>query len=112
MEAGSDHSLLRIFVSEDDRPEGTSSCRSVVELLRDHGLAGATALKGIAGFGHSSRIHTGSILRLSDDLPIVIECVDETGSIEAVLPAIHDLVPGALITTERVRVHTPTPDPA
>jgi len=112
MDVRPDHLLLRIFINEDDRPDGGPSCRNIVEMLRERGLAGATVLKGIAGFGRSSRIHTGSILRLSEDLPIIIECVDETGPIEAIIPAIHDLVPGALITTEQVRVHTPTPDPA
>jgi len=111
MEARSDHLLLRIFISEDDRPDGAPNCRGVVEMLRDQGLAGATVLKGIAGFGRSSRIHTGSILRLSEDLPIVIECVDATSRIEAILPVLLDLLPTALITTERVQVHSPLPDP-
>lgn len=104
--------LLRIFVGEDDRPGDGPACRTILEALRDQGLAGATVLKGIAGYGASSRIHTGSILRLSEDLPLVIECIDEASRIDAALPVILDLAPEALITTERVLVHTPKPDPA
>jgi len=104
--------LLRIYVGEDDRPGDGPTCRTILEALRDQGLAGATILKGIAGYGASSRIHTGSILRLSEDLPLIIECVDETERIEAALPMILDLAPDALITTERLLVHTPKPDPA
>lgn len=64
-------------------------------------------LKGIAGFGRPSRLHTGSILRLAEDLPIVIESIDTASNIEAVIPVLQDMTPDALITTERVRVHIP-----
>lgn len=104
------HLLLRIFVGEDDRPGDGPTCRSILEALREQGLAGATVVKGIAGYGASSRIHTGSILRLSEDLPLIIECVDEAAAIEKALPAILRLAPDALITTETVLVYAPTSD--
>ena len=112
MASSAEYLLLRIFVGEDDRPGDGPTCRTLLEALRAEGLAGATVLKGIAGFGASSRIHTGSILRLSEDLPLVVECVDEASRIEAALPAILRLAPDALVTTERLLVHRPKPDPA
>ena len=104
METGSDHRLLRIFVGESDSHDGRPLHLAIIETLRRHGLAGATALRGIAGFGRSSRLHTAHILRLSDDLPILIECVDTTEAIESVLPEIDEMIGDGLVTLERVEV--------
>jgi PII-like signaling protein len=96
--------LVRIFVGEDDRHEGKPLFQAIVELARREGLAGATVLKGVAGFGANSRIHAASILRLSEDLPIVIEIVDQAEKIAKVLPALDALLGEGLITLEKVRV--------
>ncbi|MFQ5554656.1 MAG: DUF190 domain-containing protein [Acidimicrobiia bacterium] len=104
METSSDHRLLRIFVGESDTHEGRPLHLAIIETLRGDGLAGATALRGIEGFGASSRLHTAHILRLSDDLPIVIECVDTAVAIERILPVIEAMVGDGLVTLERVEV--------
>jgi uncharacterized protein len=96
--------LLRIFIGESDTHDGRPLYQAIVETLRRKGLAGATVLRGIEGFGKSSRLHTAHILRLSEDLPIVIECVDTDDKIEAVLPALDDMIGDGLITLERVEV--------
>lgn len=96
--------LLRIFIGESDTYDGRSLYQAIVETLRRHELAGATVLRGIEGFGKSSRLHTAHILRLSEDLPIVIECVDADDKIEAVLPTLDDMIGDGLITLERVEV--------
>ena len=96
--------LLRIFIGESDTHDGRPLYQAIVETLRRQGLAGATVLRGIEGFGKSSRLHTAHILRLSEDLPIVIECVDTDDKIEAVLPALDDMIGDGLITLERVEV--------
>jgi PII-like signaling protein len=96
--------LLRIFVGESDTWHGRPLYEAIVHRVREEGLAGATVLRGIEGFGAHSRIHTSRILRLSQDLPVVIEIVDEATRIEAVLPALDDMIAEGLITLERVRV--------
>jgi uncharacterized protein len=96
--------LLRIFIGESDTHDGRPLYQAIVEVLRHEGLAGATVLRGIEGFGKSSRLHTAQILRLSEDLPIIIECVDADDKIEAVLPALEDMIGDGLITLERVEV--------
>lgn len=96
--------LLRIFIGESDTHDGRPLYQAIVETLRRQGLAGATVLRGIEGFGKSSRLHTAHILRLSEDLPIVIECVDTDDRIEAVLPALDVMIGDGLITMERVEV--------
>ena len=96
--------LVRIFVGESDRWEGMPLYEAIVRRVREAGLAGATVLRGIEGFGAHSRIHTARILRLSQDLPIVIEIVDREDRIEAVLPILDDMIGEGLITMERVRV--------
>jgi PII-like signaling protein len=96
--------LLRIFIGESDTHDGRPLYQAIVETLRREGLAGATVLRGIEGFGKSSRLHTAHILRLSEDLPIVIECVDTDDKIEAVLPALDDMIGDGLVTLERVDV--------
>lgn len=104
MENVTDGKLLRIFVGEDDEHDGRPLYQTVVELLRREGLAGATVFRGIMGFGRSSVVHTAKVLRLSQDLPIVIECVDRVGNIERVLPVLDDLIDEGLVTIEHAEV--------
>ncbi|MFN8233069.1 MAG: DUF190 domain-containing protein [Actinomycetota bacterium] len=106
MKVEGEGTLLRIFVGESDRWQGRPLYEAIVELVRERGLAGATVLRGIEGFGATSRIHTTRILRLSTDLPVVIELVDEPERIEEILPALDGMVGDGLITLERVRVIT------
>lgn len=96
--------LLRIFIGESDRWHGRPLYEAIVLKAREAGLAGATVLRGLAGFGASSRLHTARVLRLSEDLPIVVEIVDKTERIEAILPELDDMVGEGLITLEQVRV--------
>ncbi|SEH10557.1 DUF190 domain-containing protein [Thermoleophilum album] len=96
--------LLRIFIGESDRRGGKPLYQVIVETLREHGLAGATVLRGIEGFGAHSRLHTYRLLRLSEDLPIVIEVVDSEQRIDAVLPILDEMVEEGLVTLERVEV--------
>jgi hypothetical protein len=99
-----DARLLRIFIGESDTHEGRPVYQAIVGTLRKEGLAGVTVLRGIEGFGKSSRLHTAHILRLSEDLPIVIECVDTTDRIEAILPTLDAMIGDGLVTLERVDV--------
>jgi len=97
--------LLRIFVGESDRCNGRPLYEAILELLRSRGLAGATVLRGVAGFGRTSVVHTAHLLRMSEDLPMIIECVDVSPAIEAVLPDIEEMVSEGMVTVERVQVH-------
>src|SRR5207237_9106466 len=96
--------LLRIFVGEADRWEGRPLYQAIVEAARHQGLAGATAWKGFIGFGANSRVHTAKVLRLSEDLPVVIEIVDGADKIEAFLPALDGVVQEGRVRLERARV--------
>ncbi len=98
--------LLRIFIGEKDRDKKTRKIlyKRIVEVLKENNIAGATVLRGILGYGASSRIHEASILSLSEDLPVVIEVVDEKEKVEKVLPLIKELVSGGLITMENIQV--------
>ena len=96
--------LLRIFIGESDRWDGRPLYEAIVRKVREKGLAGATVLRGMEGFGAHSRIHTTKILRLSEDLPIIIEIVDKAERIEAVLPDLDRMVTEGLITQERVHI--------
>ena len=96
--------LLRIFVGEEDRVDGKLLYKKIVEVLRENDIAGATVLRGIMGYGASSRIHEASILSLSSDLPIVIEVVDKESKIRNVIPKIEECVKNGLITLEKVNV--------
>ncbi|HVH82721.1 MAG TPA: DUF190 domain-containing protein [Steroidobacteraceae bacterium] len=96
--------LLRIFVGEDDRHDHKPLYEAIVLKAREHHIAGATVLRGPMGFGHSSRIHTTKILRLSEDLPLVIEIVDSEDKINAFLPVLDDMMGSGLVTLEKVRV--------
>lgn len=98
--------LLRIFVGESDRWEGIPLHEAIVRKTREMGLAGATVLRGMIGFGAHSRIHTTKILRLSEDLPIVIEIVDKPERIQAILPILDGMVKEGLITLEKVHIVT------
>lgn len=96
--------LMRIFIGESDQHGRRPLYLALLELLRARGLAGATVLRGAAGFGASSVVHTASLLRLSTDLPLVIEVVDSQEHLDRVLPEIDAMMGGGLITMERVRV--------
>jgi hypothetical protein len=96
--------LLRIFVGESDRWDGRPLYEAIVHQARAMGLAGATVLRGIEGFGASSVVHTSRILRLSEDLPMVIEIVDSADKIDAFLEATESMVEGGLVTLERVEI--------
>ncbi len=96
--------LLRIFLGESDRWEGRPLYEAVVLEAREAGLAGATVLRGMMGFGASSRIHTTKVLRLSEDLPVVVEIVDRSERIAAFLPTLNGMVDEGLITLEKVQV--------
>lgn len=98
--------LLRIFVGESDRFEGKPLFEAIVEGVRREGLAGATVLRGIEGFGASSHLHTSRILRLSEDLPVVIEIVDTEENIDRVLPTLDAMVGDGMMTIEKVHVIT------
>jgi PII-like signaling protein len=104
MRSEADGQLLRIFVGESDRWEGKPLYEAIVRRARAAGLAGATVLRGLEGFGAHSRLHTTRILRLSEDLPIVIEIVDEAPKIDAFLPELDELVAEGMVTLENVRV--------
>jgi len=104
MLSGPDNRLLRIFIGESDRHDGRPLYRAIVDVLRAEGLAGATVLRGIEGFGKASKLHTAHILRLSDDLPIIIECVDSSENIEAILPKLDSMIEGGLVTMEKIDV--------
>lgn len=96
--------LLRIFIGESDRFEHKPLYEAIVLKAREMHLAGATALRGPMGFGKSSRMHTAKILRLSMDLPMVIEIVDSEEKINAFLPALEGMMTGGMVTLEPVQV--------
>ncbi|HEY7682316.1 MAG TPA: DUF190 domain-containing protein [Gemmatimonadales bacterium] len=96
--------LMRIHIGERDRFHGKLLYEAIVELLRARHFAGATVTRAIMGFGATARLHTDKVLRLSVDLPIIVECVDEEQKIEAILPELDRMIGGGLITLEKVRV--------
>jgi PII-like signaling protein len=96
--------LLRIFIGESDRWGKMPLYEAIVRKAREEGLAGATVLRGLEGFGAHSRLHTAKILRLSQDLPVVIEIVDEKERIQALLPALDEMVDEGMITLEKVHI--------
>ena len=99
-----EQTLMRVFISENDRWERQPLYEALLELFRLEGLAGATVLKGSAGFGAGSVTHTDKILRLANDLPVVIEVVDSQEKIDAVLPKIDNMFSGGMITLEKAHV--------
>src|ERR1700746_724796 len=92
--------LLRVYVGEADQWQGQSLSNAIVDRARKEGLAGATVTRGIEGFGANSRIHTTSILRLSEDLPVKIEIIDVAERIEKFLPLLDEMVTEGLITVQ------------
>lgn len=104
MQIPHDAVLLRIFFGEDDKFERLPLYESIVLKAREMHLGGATVLRGHAGFGHSSHIHTTKILRLSQDLPIVVEIVDSQEKIDAFLPVLDGMMGSGLVTIEKVKV--------
>ncbi len=104
MQIPRDAALLRIFIGESDRHHHQPLYEAIVLKAREAHLAGATVLRGPMGFGKSSRVHTAKILRLSMDLPIVIEIIDSEEKIRAFLPSLDGMIGGGLVTLEKVRV--------
>lgn len=110
MKLTSEASLLRVFIGESDKVDGRPLYEVIVEEARKRGMAGATVLRGFLGFGANSRIHTTKVLRLSEDLPVVVEIVDTEDKIEAFLPELGKMMGKmmgeGLVTLEKVRVIT------
>lgn len=104
MKLPSEAELLRIFIGESDKYGGRPLHEVIVESARERGMAGATVLRGQLGFGAHSRIHTAKILRLSEDLPIVIEIVDRPERIKEFLPLLDEMIGEGLITLEPIQV--------
>jgi len=96
--------LLRIFVGESDRSGHRPLYEEIVLKAREAGLAGATVLRGVMGFGRNSILHTAKILRLSEDLPMVIEIVDSLEKVEAFMPQLDEMIKDGLVTLEEVKV--------
>ena len=99
-----ERTLMRIHIGESDKWHGKPLYEAIVELLRKEGFSGVTVLRGVAGYGGSSVYHTDKILRLSQDLPIILEVVETTEHIDQILPRLDSMVEGGLITLEKVRV--------
>ena len=99
-----ERTLMRIHIGENDRWEGKPLYQALLELFRREGYYGVTVLRGVGGFGASARIHTEKILRLSQDLPVVLEVVEYQERIERLLPKLDEMIGGGLITMEKVRV--------
>ena len=95
---------MRIHLGESDKWHGKPLHEAIVALLRKEGFSGATVLRGVAGYGGSSVYHTDKLLRLSQDLPIIVEVVESADRIEKILPRLDEMVEGGLITLEKVRV--------
>ena len=96
--------LVRVFIGESDRWQHRPLADALIERLRREGFAGATAFRGIAGFGAHSVVHTANILRLSQDLPVVVEIVDTEAKVQELLPILDEMVAEGLVTMEKVRV--------
>lgn len=110
-----ERTLMRIFLGESDRcesgpHEGKPLYEALLLFLRERGFAGATVVRAIAGFGASARLHTGKVLRLSSDLPVIVEVVEREEKIEEVLPELDEMIGGGLVTLERARVLVYRPD--
>ena len=96
--------LLRLFIGESDTWHGKPLYQAIVERVRREGLAGATVIRGIEGFGADSHLHTSRILRLSEDLPVVIEIVDTPERIDRIVPLLDEMVSEGMLTLERVQI--------
>src|SRR5437867_5594523 len=99
-----ERTLMRIFIGESDKYHGKPLYQALLEKFREKGLAGATVIRGVAGFGASSVVHTEKVLRLSLDLPLIIEVVETEEAIQGILPDLDDMIGGGLITLERAQV--------
>lgn len=99
-----ERTLMRILIGESDKYRGQPLYEALLEHFRRKGLAGATVLRGVAGFGAGSVVHTEKVLRLSLDLPIIIEVVETEEAIQSILPDLDEMIGGGLITMERARV--------
>jgi hypothetical protein len=99
-----ERTLMRVFIGESDKHEGKPLYEALVELFRRRGLAGATVLRGVSGFGASAKVHTEKVLRLSLDLPIIIEVVETEEAINGILPELDQMIGGGLVTLERAKV--------
>jgi PII-like signaling protein len=104
VQAGEKALLLRIYIGESDRFDHHPLYEAIVLKAREQGLAGATVLRGPMGYGHSSQLHTAKVLRLSEDLPMIVEIIDCEEKIAAFLPILDDMVEGGLVSLEEVRV--------
>jgi uncharacterized protein len=96
--------LLRLFIGESDTWHGKPLYQAIVERVRREGMAGATVIRGIEGFGADSHLHTSRILRLSEDLPVVIEIVDTAERIDRIVPVLDEMVREGMLTLERVQI--------
>jgi uncharacterized protein len=99
-----ERTLMRIHIGESDKWHGKPLYEAIVAMLRKDGFSGATVLRGVAGYGGSSVYHTDKLLRLSQDLPLIVEVVEFTERIEKILPRLDEMLEGGLITLEKVRV--------
>jgi PII-like signaling protein len=99
-----ERTLMRIHIGESDKWHGKPLHEVIVTMLRKEGFSGATVLRGVSGFGGSSVYHTDKLLRLSQDLPIVVEVIETQERIDQILPRLDEIVEGGLITLEKVRV--------
>jgi PII-like signaling protein len=99
-----DQVMVRIFIGESDRWRGQPLATALVERLREEGFAGATVLRGLAGFGARSIVHTSHLLELSQDLPLVVEVVDTQERVDRLMPILDEMVADGLVTLEKVRV--------
>ena len=104
MKISEEGQLLRIFIGESDRWEGKPLYEALVLKAREMGLAGATMLRGLMGYGAASRIHTAKILRLSEDLPVIVEIVDSPEKIASFLSVVDEMIQEGLVTLERVQI--------
>lgn len=96
--------LLRVFIGESDKCGHTPLYEEIVLKAREAGLAGATVLRGVMGFGKNSILHTAKILRLSEDLPMIVEIVDSLEKVEAFVPTLDEMIKDGLVTIEKIRV--------
>jgi PII-like signaling protein len=99
-----ERTLMRIHIGESDKWHGQPLHEAIVEMLRKENFSGATVLRGVGGFGSSSVYHTDKLLRMSQDLPIILEVIESQERIEQILPRLDEMVDGGLITLEKVRV--------
>ncbi len=99
-----ERTLMRVHIGESDKWHGRPLHEAIVQLLRKEGYSGVTVLRGVGGFGSSSVYHTDKLLRLSEDLPVVLEVVDTDEKIERILPRLDEMIGGGMVTLEKVRV--------